>query len=156
MAQKTVSRARFVINMNTGAHGYRTSETDALPLTFKLIDDDVCKALCQGKISGMQVVEMIKKDMFSKPGFKWEEYDRQRQAEKQRMNVSQHDMVPVGDAADKAEEPEVAEEVLTLGALGLTDAQKGGAKGKSKADPAAAKEPGKSVTDAVNDALSGY
>ena len=97
-SNKTTSKARYVINMETGSHGFRTSETDALPLTFRLIDDKTCKALCRGEIKGKDVVEAIRKQMMSAEGFSWEEFDRRRQAEKQRMNVSQHDMVPVGES----------------------------------------------------------
>ena len=153
MAQKTKTKARFVINMNTGSHGFRTAETDALPLTFRLIDDDVCKALCQGRISGMQVVEALKKDMMSQPGFSWEKFDRQRQAEKQRMNVSQHDMVPVGDDSEKDGEPEVVEDIASLSSLGLGTAgapkpQTSDAPAKKDAD-AAKKPSGRSAIDAA-------
>lgn len=134
MAQKTKKRARFVINMVTGAHGPRTAATDELPLTFKLIDDATCKALATGEITGMQVVEAVKKDMMSKPDFSWEEYDRRRQAEKLRMNVSQHEMVPATVGDEKGETAEVSEEVISLDSINVSAA------GASKKPPKGASE----------------
>ena len=135
-SNKTTSKARYVINMETGSHGFRTSETDALPLTFRLIDDKTCKALCRGEIKGKDVVEAIRKQMMSAEGFSWEEFDRRRQAEKQRMNVSQHDMVPVGESAEKDAEPEQKEDVFSLESLGLggKDPSKKSGKDKSNKD----------------------
>lgn len=147
MADNAKNRARFVINMNTGAHGPRTDETDKYPLTFKFIDDETCKALATKKITGMQVVEAIKKKMLSRPDFSWEEYDRRRQAEKTRMNVSQHDMVPVGDDTEKEEEQSTPEDVVTLSSLGIGTAPAAAGSGAS-GKPAQPKR-----TSKIDDAL---
>lgn len=114
---------RFVINMATGSHGFRTEITDTYPLTFKIITDETCNALCKGTIKGSQVVEAIKRGFMSKPDFSWEEYDRRRQEEKQRMNVSQHDMVLVGDESTLEDEPKATLEVYSLKDLGLGTSQ---------------------------------
>lgn len=113
MSNKT-KKARYVINMNTGAWGFRTEMTDRLPLTFRLIDDETCKALVDGRITSKQVIEAIKKEIMSKPDFSWEEFDRQRQTEKLKLNISQHDMVPIGEEAQKEEIPDAPENVVKL------------------------------------------
>lgn len=113
MSNKT-KKARYVINMNTGTWGFRTEMTDRLPLTFRLIDDETCKALVDGRITSSRVIEAIKKNIMSKPDFSWDEYDRQRQAEKLKLNISQHDMVPIGDEERKEEQPDVPEDVVKL------------------------------------------
>ena len=56
---------RFVINMATGSHGFRTEITDTLPTTFKIITDATCEALCKGKVKGSEVVAAIKKGFMS-------------------------------------------------------------------------------------------
>lgn len=113
MSSKT-KKARYVINMNTGAWGFRTEMTDRLPLTFRLIDDETCKALVDGRITSKQVIEAVKKEIMGKPDFSWEEFDRQRQAEKLKLNISQHDMVPIGEEAQKEEIPDAPENVVKL------------------------------------------
>lgn len=113
MSNKT-KKARYVINMNTGAWGFRTEMTDRLPLTFRLIDDETCKALVDGRITSKQVIEAVKKEIMSKPDFSWEEFDRQRQADKLKLNISQHDMVPIGEEAQKEEIPDAPENVVKL------------------------------------------
>ena len=113
MSIKT-KKARYVINMNTGAWGFRTEMTDRLPLTFRLIDDETCKALVDGRITSKQVIEAVKKEIMCKPDFSWEEFDRQRQAEKLKLNISQHDMVPIGEESQKEEIPDAPENVVKL------------------------------------------
>ena len=139
MTKEAKKKARFVINIMTGAHGPRTAETDKLPLTFRLIDDATCKALATEEIKPSQVVEAIKKAMMSKHDFSWEEYDRRRQEEKMRMNVSQHEMVPVGtDSKDGAEgdAPDAPEDVVSLSSLGIGKNASAPAKKPSKIDDA--------------------
>lgn len=131
MSNKT-KKARYVLNMSTGTWGYRTEMTDRLPLTFRLIDDETCKALVDGRITSNQVIEAIKRDIMSKPGFSWEEFDRQRQAEKLKLNISQHDMVPIGDGEQKDDEPSVPEDVVSL-----ADVLGGEKKAKGSSAPAA-------------------
>ena len=60
------------------------------------------------------MIEAIKKDIMSKPDFSWEGFDRQRQAEKLKLNISQHDMVPIGEEAQKEEIPDAPENVVKL------------------------------------------
>ena len=145
------SKAKYVINSNDGTVSWRTSETDKYPLTYPLIDDETAKAVDSGRISGMVVVEAIKKGIMSEPGFNWEEYDKRRQAEKRGLNVSQHDMIPIGDEQEKEAESDKPEKVVTLASLGLGDAAKGEAKPKAAAAPKA-----KSASSAVADALGNY
>lgn len=146
---------RFVINMATGSHGFRTEITDTLPLTFKIITDETCSALCSGSVKGAQVVEAIKKGFMSKPDFSWEEYDRRRQEEKQRMNVSQHDMIPVGDEVVPDDEPKETLEVYSLKDLGL-----GGSQSETKKTTVATKKATQAKTEtassAIADALGDY
>ncbi len=127
MSNKT-KKARYVINMSTGTWGFRTEMTDRLPLTFRLIDDETCKALVDGRITSQQVIEAIKRDIMSRPDFSWEEFDRQRQAEKLKLNISQHDMVPIGNDEQKDDEPSGPENVISLADV-LGDKKK--AKGSS-------------------------
>lgn len=127
MSNKT-KKARYVLNMSTGTWGFRTEMTDRLPLTFRLIDDETCKALVDGRITSQQVIEAIKRDIMSRPGFSWEDFDRQRQAEKLKLNISQHDMVPIGDGEQKDDEPSGPEDVVSLADV-LGDEKK--AKGSS-------------------------
>ena len=145
---------RFVINMATGSHGFRTEITDTLPITFKMITDATCEALCKGKVKGSEVVAAIKKGFMSKPDFDWEEYDRRRQFEKQLMNVSQHDMVPVGDENEVEDEPKTTLEVYSLDELGL-----GGAPvepKKTKKTTQAKAEKVEAASSAIDDALGEY
>lgn len=146
---------RFVINMATGSHGFRTEITDTLPVTFKIISDATCDALCKGKVKGSEVVAAIKKGFMSKPDFDWEEYDRRRQIEKQHMNVSQHDMVPVGDETEVVDEPKSTLEVYTLEGLGLADSPAETKKVTKK--PTQAKvEKTETSSSAIADALGEY
>jgi hypothetical protein len=146
---------RFVINMATGSHGFRTEITDTLPVTFKIISDATCDALCKGKVKGSEVVAAIKKGFMSKPDFDWEEYDRRRQIEKQHMNVSQHDMVPVGDETEVVDEPKSTLEVYTLEGLGLADSSVETKKGSKKLTQAKV-EKTETPSSAIADALGEY
>ena len=149
---------RFVINMATGSHGFRTEITDTLPLTFKIITDATCKALCNGTVKGSQVIEAIKKGFMSKPDFSWEEYDRRRQVEKQHMNVSQHDMIPVGEETEVVDEPKSTLEVYSLEGLGLAnspaDTKKTVTRTKSTKTENAEKP--ETPSSAIDDALGEY
>ena len=152
---------RFVINMATGSHGFRTEITDTLPLTFKIITDATCKALCNGTVKGSQVIEAIKKGFMSKPDFSWEEYDRRRQVEKQHMNVSQHDMIPVGEETEVVDEPKSTLEVYSLEGLGLADSpadtKKTVTKTKStKTEKTENAEKTETPSSAIDDALGEY
>jgi hypothetical protein len=146
---------RFVINMATGSHGFRTEITDTLPVTFKIISDATCDALCKGKVKGSEVVAAIKKGFMSKPDFDWEAYDRRRQIEKQHMNVSQHDMVPVGDDTEVVDEPKPTLETYSLESLGLADSPVDTKKGARK--PTQSKEEKtETPSSAIADALGEY
>ena len=147
--------------MATGSHGFRTEITDTLPLTFKIITDATCKALCNGTVKGSQVIEAIKKGFMSKPDFSWEEYDRRRQVEKQRMNVSQHDMIPVGEETEVVDEPKSTLEVYSLEGLGFAnspaDTKKTATKTKStKTGNAENAEKPETPSSAIDDALGEY
>jgi hypothetical protein len=143
---------QYVINMTTGAHGLRTEVTDTLPLTFKIIDDATCRALCRGTVKGSQVVEAIKRKFMTKPDFSWEDYDRRRQEEKLRMNVSQHDMVPVTTKDDEGERENTTSEVFSLESLGL--ALSGAAKDKPSGGTPTKKASGKKLD--IDEALGEY
>lgn len=152
---------RFVINMATGSHGFRTEITDTLPVTFKIISDATCDALCKGKVKGSEVVAAIKKGFMSKPDFDWEEFDRRRQIEKQQMNVSQHDMVPVGDDTEVVDEPKSTLEVYTLEGLGLADSPAGAKKTvtktkSTKTEKTENAEKPETPSSAIDDALGEY
>ena len=140
-----MSKARFVFIMGSKTVGHRTSETDKYPLSYPLIDDETASAIDKGKVSGDEVAEAITKGIMSKPGFNWEDFDKRRQAEKKLLNVSQHDMRPVGDNEVGAE-PDKPEDVVSLASLGLV----------ASGTKAAAKKQAAAKT-AVADALgSGY
>ena len=146
-----MSKARFVFIMSSKTVGFRTSETDKYPLSYPLIDDETASAIDKGRVSGDAVAEAITKGIMSKPGFSWEDFDRRRQAEKKLLNVSQHDMRPVGDNEGENAEPDKPEDVVSLASLGL-----GGSEPKSAAAEAkpAAKKPS-AAKSAVADALGG-
>lgn len=149
MSNKT-KKARFVINMSTGAWGPRTEMTDRLPLTFRLIDDETCKALVDGRITSQQVIEAIKRDIMSRPDFSWEGFDRQRQAEKLKLNISQHDMVPIGDDGQKDDEPSGPEDVVSLAdVLGGEKKAKGSSAPPASAAPVAQAAPAENPSDAA-------
>ena len=143
MSNKT-KKARYVLNMNTGTWGFRTEMTDRLPLTFRLIDDETCKALVDGRITSQQVIEAIKRDIMSRSGFSWEDFDRQRQAEKLKLNISHHDMVPIGSDEQKDDEPSGPEEVVSLSDV-IGDTEKANGSGVDAA-PAAPAEPAHAKT----------
>ena len=142
-------KARFVFIMSSKTVGFRTTETDKYPLSYPLIDDLTAMAIDKGTVSGEAVAEAITKNIMSKPGFSWEDFDKRRQAEKKLLNVSQHDMTLVGDE-DASEEADKPEDVVTLDTLGLGGGEPNGATAEAK--PAAGKK-ATAAKSAIADAL---
>lgn len=120
-----MNKARFVINLETGVVGFRTDETDKLPIIFKLIDDNTANAIVSGEVSRDKVISSIKGKFMSEPEFSWQDYDRQRQAAKAIMNISQRDMTIVAEKKEWEKQTEVKDEdVFSIGEIATSETKK--------------------------------
>ena len=96
-----MSRTTRSININDGRLVFRTSATDELKALYKPVDDEVAKAIYEGKIDAMKVVNAIMKAERYSENFSWKEFKKQEKI----LNIRQSDV----DLQDQ-EEPEKLEE----------------------------------------------
>lgn len=107
-----MSRTSRSININDGRLVFRTAATDELKALYKPVDDEVAKAIYEGKIDAMKVVNAIMEaERYSKE-FSWKEFKRQESI----LNIRQNDV----DLQDE-EKPEELEEDKPGDVLSLKD-----------------------------------
>lgn len=75
--------AKYAINLKDTTIVYRSKATDAMPVLFRWIPDDVAKGIMEKRIDPKKVVNIIKKKVFQDENFDYREYE----AELKKLNV---------------------------------------------------------------------
>lgn len=75
--------AKYSINLKDGTIVYRSKATDAMPVLFRWIPDEVAKGIMEKKIDPKKVVNVIMKKVFQNENFDHSEYE----AELKKLNV---------------------------------------------------------------------
>lgn len=75
--------AKYSINLRDGTIVYRSKATDAMPVLFRWIPDEVAKGIMEKKIDPKKVVNVIMKKVFQDENFDHSEYE----AELKKLNV---------------------------------------------------------------------
>ena len=75
--------AKYAINLKDGTIVYRSKATDAMPVLFRWIPDEVAKGIMEKRIDPKDVTNIIMKKVFSSENFDHSEYE----AELKKLNV---------------------------------------------------------------------
>jgi len=100
--------SKYAINLKDERIVYRSKATDAMPVLFRWIPDDVAKGIMEGKISAKKVVNIITRKMFQDENFDHSEYE----AELKKLNVVfKEEEVPEPEEVVNGENDNIADTV---------------------------------------------
>lgn len=123
--------AKYAINLKDGTIVYRSKATDAMPVLFRWIPDDVAKGIMEKKIDANKVVNLIMKKVFSADNFDYREYE----AELKKLNVVfKEEEVPEPEEVVSAAPDNIVESVSMSELVG--EAKSAPTKPKEAAPPA--------------------
>ena len=120
--------AKYAINLKDGTLVYRSKATDAMPVLFRWIPDEVAKGIMEKRIDPNKVVNIIMKKVFSADNFDHSEYE----AELKKLNVVfKEEEVPEPEEVVDTTTDDIADSV-TLDELGMGGQKTAGNKSGNK------------------------
>ena len=126
--------AKYAINLKDGTIVYRSKATDAMPVLFRWIPDEVAKGIMEKRIDPKKVTNIIMKKVFASENFDHSEYE----AELKKLNVVfKEDEVPEPEEVVNTDTDNIADSV-SMDELGAGAAAPAEQPAEQTAEPPAA------------------
>lgn len=107
-----MSMCTHAINIQDGRIVYRTTRTDELVALYRKIDEETVKAIKDGKIGRMEVVNAIMGKEYASGTFNWKEFDQKRK--ELNMRTLDVEIRDIDTPADEQLTPDKRGEVMPL------------------------------------------